>query len=104
MVVIRVRCWDRWRAWRSFGETVLRLFWWWFLLVRGGVAGAVVLDEDFDAAGGRPLLDNDERMDVDMVAIFYYLFTGWRDPMIVGNNVQLRKTVRDRYKKDFFNQ
>lgn len=73
MVVISVRCWDLWRAWRSLlGEVVvfgLLLLWWWLVrLLRGGVAVAA-LEEDF-AAGGRPLPDNDERMDVDMVAIF----------------------------------
>ena len=72
IVVMRVRCWERWRAWRSVGEVggllVMPL-----LLVRGGVVVAVLV-EDF-GAGGRPLLDNDERMDVDMV-VMIYLFIG----------------------------
>ncbi len=66
IVVMRVRCWERWRAWRSVGEVGLLVM---PLVVRGGVVVAVLV-EDF-GAGGRPLLDNDERMDVDMVVIFY---------------------------------
>ena len=81
IVVIRVRCWDLWWAWGSLlGEVVFGLLGWWLLPLLvpllGGVAEAVL--DDFAAAVERPLLDNDERMDVDMVAAYiFYLF--WRD-------------------------
>ncbi len=97
IVVIRVRCWDLWWAWGSLlGEVVFRLLGWWLLVpLRGGMAEAVL--DDFAAAAGRPLLDNDERMDVDMVATYiFYLFR--RDIISILNcwNVPLRDRNRVR--------